>query len=77
MLVIEQNGKEFTATVKTPLRTHVNTFTIGKETTMTTMDGKKLKVSCLLRDYIQNLMKFSSKHYQAVLCWLYCFILYL
>lgn len=44
VLVIEQNGKDFTVTVKTPLRTHVNKFTIGKETEVTAMDGKKFKV---------------------------------
>lgn len=48
MLVIEQDGKDFTITVKTPLRTHVNTFTIGKETEIITMDGRKLKVYHLL-----------------------------
>lgn len=48
VLVIEQNGKDFTVTVKTPLRTHVNTFTIGKETEVTAMDGKKFKVYHLL-----------------------------
>lgn len=45
VLVIEQNGKDFTITVKTPLRAHVNTFTIGKETEATALDGRKLKVS--------------------------------
>lgn len=44
VLVIEQNGKDFTVTVKTPLHTHVNKVTIGKETEVTAMDGKKFKV---------------------------------
>lgn len=44
-MVIEQNGKNFTVTMKTPRCTHVNTFTIGKETEITAVDGKKFKVS--------------------------------
>lgn len=46
--VIEQDGQDFTITVKTPLRTHVNTFTIGKETEATAMDGRKFKVYHML-----------------------------
>lgn len=45
VMVIEQNGKNFTVTMKTPRCTHVNTFTIGKETEITAVDGKKFKVS--------------------------------
>lgn len=45
VMVIEQNGKDFTVTLKTPHCTRVNTFTIGKETEITAVDGKKFKVS--------------------------------
>ncbi|XP_016106503.1 fatty acid-binding protein 10-A, liver basic-like [Sinocyclocheilus grahami] len=41
---IQQNGNDFTITSKTPGRTVTNSFTIGKEAEITTMDGKKLKV---------------------------------
>lgn len=41
---IQQNGKDFTITSKTPGKTVTNSFTIGKEAEITTMDGKKLKV---------------------------------
>lgn len=44
-MVIEQNDKNFTVTMKTPHCTHVNTFTIGKETEITAVDGKKFKVN--------------------------------
>uniref|UniRef100_A0A672MFD8 Fatty acid binding protein 10a, liver basic n=1 Tax=Sinocyclocheilus grahami TaxID=75366 RepID=A0A672MFD8_SINGR len=40
---IQQNGNDFTITSKTPGRTVTNSFTIGKEAEITTMDGKKLK----------------------------------
>lgn len=45
VIVIEQNGKEFTFTVKTPIFTKVHSFSIGKETEMTTADGRKIKVT--------------------------------
>lgn len=44
VITIEQNGKEFTFTVKTPVFTKVHSFSIGKETEMTTVDGRKFKV---------------------------------
>lgn len=43
---IKQNGNDFVITSKTPGKTVTNSFTIGKEAEITTMDGKKLKV-CL------------------------------
>uniref|UniRef100_A0A4W6DSP9 Fatty acid binding protein 10b, liver basic n=1 Tax=Lates calcarifer TaxID=8187 RepID=A0A4W6DSP9_LATCA len=48
MIVIKQNGKDFTYTMKTPAFTKVHSFTIGKETEMTTVDGRKLK--CTFRE---------------------------
>lgn len=41
---IKQNGNDFVITSKTPGKTVTNSFTIGKESEITTMDGKKLKV---------------------------------
>ncbi|CAL8293211.1 unnamed protein product [Merluccius merluccius] len=40
---IKQNGADFTIEVKTPMRTNVNSFSLGKETEITAMDGKKFK----------------------------------
>ncbi|KAM4601537.1 fatty acid-binding protein 10-A, liver basic [Polymixia lowei] len=40
---ILQNGNDFVITSKTPGKSVTNTFTIGKEADITTMDGKKLK----------------------------------
>nr|2QO6_A Chain A, Liver-basic fatty acid binding protein [Danio rerio] len=44
---IQQNGSDFTITSKTPRKTVTNSFTIGKEAEITTMDGKKLK--CIVK----------------------------
>lgn len=41
---IKQSGNDFVVTSKTPGKTVTNSFTIGKESEITTMDGKKLKV---------------------------------
>merc|ERR1712168_194259 len=40
---IQQNGNDFVITSKTPGKSVTNSFTIGKEAEITTMDGKKLK----------------------------------
>ncbi|KAM4580872.1 fatty acid-binding protein 10-A, liver basic [Odontesthes bonariensis] len=40
---IKQTGNDFVITTKTPGKTVTNSFTIGKEADITTMDGKKLK----------------------------------
>lgn len=42
--VIEQNDKEFTCTIKTPVSTKVHSFILGKETEISTLDGRKFKV---------------------------------
>lgn len=55
---IKQSGNDFVITSKTPGKTVTNSFTIGKECEITTMDGKKLKV-CL--SIAQNLcLNFSN-----------------
>ncbi|XP_070777921.1 fatty acid-binding protein 10-A, liver basic-like [Enoplosus armatus] len=48
VIVIEQNGKDFTYTMKTPICTKVHSFSIGKESEMTTVDGRKFK--CIVRE---------------------------
>lgn len=48
---IKQNGNDFVITSKTPGKTVTNSFTIGKEADITTMDGKKLKVWRTLMSY--------------------------
>ncbi|CAG6014637.1 fatty acid-binding protein 10-A, liver basic [Menidia menidia] len=40
---IKQTGNSFVITTKTPGKTVTNSFTIGKEADITTMDGRKLK----------------------------------
>ncbi|KAM7384682.1 hypothetical protein PAMA_011847 [Pampus argenteus] len=48
VLVIEQKGKDFTYTMKTPICTKVHSFSIGKESEMTAVDGRKFK--CTVRE---------------------------
>uniref|UniRef100_A0A672MLC7 Fatty acid binding protein 10a, liver basic n=1 Tax=Sinocyclocheilus grahami TaxID=75366 RepID=A0A672MLC7_SINGR len=52
---IQQNGNDFTITSKTPGRTVTNSFTIGKEAEITTMDGKKLKVEYVFSLFLGEL----------------------
>nr|XP_020445863.1 fatty acid-binding protein 10-A, liver basic-like [Monopterus albus] len=40
---IKQNGNDFVVTTKTPGKSVTNSFTIGREAEITTMDGKKVK----------------------------------
>ncbi|NXM74865.1 FABPL protein, partial [Serilophus lunatus] len=40
---IQQKGNDFVVTSKTPKQSVTNSFTLGKEADITTMDGKKLK----------------------------------
>ncbi|XP_054461371.1 fatty acid-binding protein, liver-like [Anoplopoma fimbria] len=48
VLVIEQKGKDFTYTMKTPICTKVHSFSLGKESEMTSVDGRKFK--CTVRE---------------------------
>ncbi|XP_041868116.1 fatty acid-binding protein 10-A, liver basic-like isoform X2 [Melanotaenia boesemani] len=48
VIVIKQNGKDFTYTMKTPVFTRENTFTIGKESEILSADGRKIK--CIVRE---------------------------
>ncbi|XP_008329262.1 fatty acid-binding protein, liver [Cynoglossus semilaevis] len=62
VIVIEQKGKEFTYTIKTPACTKAHSFSIGQETEMMTLDGRKFK--CVVREengkMIAESAKFSS-----------------
>ncbi|NXT62558.1 FABPL protein, partial [Chaetops frenatus] len=40
---IQQKGNDFVVTSKTPNKSVTNSFTLGKEADITTMDGRKLK----------------------------------
>ncbi|XP_032645373.1 fatty acid-binding protein, liver-like [Chelonoidis abingdonii] len=43
VIEIQQNGNNFVVTSKTPKQSLTNSFTLGKEADITTMDGKKIK----------------------------------
>ncbi|KAE8624127.1 hypothetical protein XENTR_v10005840 [Xenopus tropicalis] len=44
IIEIQQNGDNFVVTSKTPKQSQSNSFTIGKESEITTVGGKKAKV---------------------------------
>ncbi|XP_029023189.1 fatty acid-binding protein 10-A, liver basic-like isoform X2 [Betta splendens] len=72
VMVIEQNGKDFTFTIKSPVFTKVHSFSIGKETEMTAVDGRKIK--CTVREEDGKLIaeneKFTSvREIQDDHCW--------
>uniref|UniRef100_H2LU71 Fatty acid binding protein 10b, liver basic n=2 Tax=Oryzias latipes TaxID=8090 RepID=H2LU71_ORYLA len=48
VVVIEQNGKDFVYTIKTPMFTRVYSFTLGQETEIPSVDGRKVK--CIIRE---------------------------
>ncbi|XP_008421126.1 fatty acid-binding protein 10-A, liver basic [Poecilia reticulata] len=58
-LVIEQNGRDFTCTVKTPFCSRVNCFSVGKETEICALDGRKVK--CTVREEDGKLICETSK----------------
>ncbi|XP_009929377.2 fatty acid-binding protein, liver isoform X2 [Opisthocomus hoazin] len=43
IIEIQQKGDDFVVTSKTPKQSVTNSFTLGKEADITTMDGKKMK----------------------------------
>lgn len=45
VITIEQNGADFTFTVKTHFRTQIHSFSIGKESEIPGVDGRKIKVN--------------------------------
>ncbi|XP_034163423.1 fatty acid-binding protein, liver [Pangasianodon hypophthalmus] len=45
LMIIKQTGDDFVISIKTPLRTNTNSFTIGKESEFTTMDGVKTRAT--------------------------------
>lgn len=68
---IKQSGNDFVITSKTPGKTVTNSFTIGKEAEITTMDGKKLKVSFTslsVASFNMFLMSYQSLVSRILLC---------
>ncbi|NXR07301.1 FABPL protein, partial [Semnornis frantzii] len=47
---IQQKGNDFVVTSKTPKQSVTNSFTLGKEADITTMDGRKLKCTVNMVD---------------------------
>ncbi|NXQ49901.1 fatty acid-binding protein, liver-like [Catharus ustulatus] len=43
VIEIQQKGNDFVVTSKTPNKSVTNSFTLGKEADITTMDGRKMK----------------------------------
>uniref|UniRef100_A0A667WSB9 Fatty acid binding protein 10b, liver basic n=1 Tax=Myripristis murdjan TaxID=586833 RepID=A0A667WSB9_9TELE len=62
VIVIERKGDDITFTIKTPLCTKVNSFTIGKESEFTALDGRKLKCTVTEEDgkLVTKTEKFTS-----------------
>lgn len=61
---IKQKGNDFVVTSKTPGKSVTNSFTIGKEAEITTMDGKKLKVRYFnslpfIFDFLSDLVQYT------------------
>ncbi|KAL6473373.1 hypothetical protein MHYP_G00169340 [Metynnis hypsauchen] len=46
--IIKQDGDHFEISIKTPLRTNTNSFTIGQETEFCAMNGMKCKTTAQL-----------------------------
>ncbi|KAG7231691.1 hypothetical protein INR49_010741 [Caranx melampygus] len=71
VMVIEQNGKDFTCTIKTPVCTKVHSFSIGKESEVVAMDGRKIK--CTVREEAGKLItqteKFTSVERSRAMTW--------
>ncbi|XP_075995324.1 fatty acid-binding protein, liver-like [Genypterus blacodes] len=59
VVVIEQNGKDFTHTIKFAMVTKSHSFTLGEETEMTTLDGRKVK--CTMTEENGKLIAKSDK----------------
>ncbi|XP_075054196.1 fatty acid-binding protein, liver [Mixophyes fleayi] len=45
VIEIQQNGNDFVVTSKTPKQSQSNSFTVGKESEITSVGGKKIKVT--------------------------------
>lgn len=75
VMVIEQNGKDFTCTTKTPSSTHVSSFSIGKESEITIMDGRKVKVIQASRylESVRLILLLSSLSTYIFICTLICY----
>ncbi|XP_073428811.1 fatty acid-binding protein, liver [Dendrobates tinctorius] len=45
VIEIQQNGNDFVVTSKTPKQSNTNSFTVGQESEITAIGGKKIKVT--------------------------------
>ncbi|NXY44091.1 FABPL protein, partial [Ceuthmochares aereus] len=63
IIEIKQKGDDFIVTSKTPKQSVTNSFTLGKEAEITTMDGRKLKctVNMVNRKLVCKAEKFSHE----------------
>nr|XP_057903684.1 fatty acid-binding protein, liver-like [Doryrhamphus excisus] len=59
LIVVEQKGKDYTFTLKTPNFTVTNSLSVGRECEMTAMDGRKMK--CTVREDNGKLITESDK----------------
>ncbi|XP_034456889.1 fatty acid-binding protein, liver-like [Hippoglossus hippoglossus] len=59
VIVIEQKGKDFTFTMKTPVCTKVHSFSLGQESEMESLDGRKFK--CTIREEKGKLITETAK----------------
>ena len=74
VIVIEQKGKDFTYTMKTPVCTKVHSFSLGQESEMESMDGSKFKVISSKVETEEKMleMMFFYFSYWFVICNLIC-----
>uniref|UniRef100_A0A3B4CRN6 Cytosolic fatty-acid binding proteins domain-containing protein n=1 Tax=Pygocentrus nattereri TaxID=42514 RepID=A0A3B4CRN6_PYGNA len=59
--IIKQDGDNFEISIKTPLRTNTNCFTIGQETEFCAMNGMKCKQHCTSLGFIPHLSLLTEK----------------
>ncbi|XP_068188710.1 fatty acid-binding protein, liver-like [Antennarius striatus] len=59
VITIEQRDKDFICKIKTPVYTHAFSFTIGKESEVMTLDGRKIK--CTVREENGKLISENDK----------------
>ncbi|XP_068603449.1 fatty acid-binding protein, liver-like [Brachionichthys hirsutus] len=59
VIVIVQKDKDFSCTIKTPFYTQAFTFTVGKESEVTSLDGRKIK--CTVREENGKLISENDK----------------
>ncbi|XP_069828617.1 fatty acid-binding protein, liver [Dendropsophus ebraccatus] len=66
VIEIQQNGNDFVVTSKTAKQTHSNSFTVGKESEITSIGGKKIKVTVHLEGTKLTCKSDAFSHIQEV-----------